>query len=311
MKPSPDFLIAGAAKCGTTALFEYLSRHPSVFMPRIKEPKFFCTDIKTTGGVYSSEEYKALFAPAGRRMTGEASAMYLYSTVAIERIMAHNPEALVIVMLRYPVDAAHSLHAARWAHGHENIPEFEDAWRAQAARLGGERLPLRWPDPSTLQYGDIYRYAPQVRRVLDCVPREHRHFIVYEDFFADPGTHYAAVLRFLGLAPDPRAAFAVVNPSIGARSSRVAGWLRTPPRWLRVAYSPVRPLARAAGIHPTRLARQLNSQPREKPAMRPAFRSELDRYFADDIAELEELLGRRLWREFSNSSSAAGLTGAT
>jgi tetratricopeptide (TPR) repeat protein len=44
MTTRPDFFIAGAAKSGTTALFEYLSRHPSVFIPSIKEPNFFCTD---------------------------------------------------------------------------------------------------------------------------------------------------------------------------------------------------------------------------------------------------------------------------
>ncbi len=38
MTERPDFVIAGAAKSGTTALFEYLSRHPGVFMPRLKEP---------------------------------------------------------------------------------------------------------------------------------------------------------------------------------------------------------------------------------------------------------------------------------
>ena len=43
--------------------------------------------------------------------------------------------------------------------------------------------------------------------------------------------------------------------------------------------------------------RQLNSEPRTRSALHPAFREELDRYFADDIAELEGLLGRRLWSE--------------
>ena len=40
----PDFYIVGAAKCGTTALYEYLSGHPSVFMPKLKEPHFFAHD---------------------------------------------------------------------------------------------------------------------------------------------------------------------------------------------------------------------------------------------------------------------------
>ncbi len=37
----PDFFIVGHPKCGTTALYEMLRRHPQIFMPDIKEPWFF------------------------------------------------------------------------------------------------------------------------------------------------------------------------------------------------------------------------------------------------------------------------------
>ena len=41
----PNFFIVGAPKCGTSSLHEYLRRHPDVFLPEFKEPKFFCTDL--------------------------------------------------------------------------------------------------------------------------------------------------------------------------------------------------------------------------------------------------------------------------
>jgi hypothetical protein len=78
----PDFFIAGARKCGTTALFEHLLRHPQVFMPAIKEPKFFCPELKVGGGVYDRDEYAALFSSApAQLLTGEASTLCLYSRV--------------------------------------------------------------------------------------------------------------------------------------------------------------------------------------------------------------------------------------
>lgn len=43
----PDFYIIGAPKCGTTALFTYLSQLPKVFMPENKEPHHFSPDIYT------------------------------------------------------------------------------------------------------------------------------------------------------------------------------------------------------------------------------------------------------------------------
>ena len=297
MNARPDFVIAGAPKCGTTALFEYLRRHPRIFIPPLKEPKFFCSDLKTTGGVYTLDGYRALFAEApANSVTGEASTFYLYSQVAIEKIMAHNPRTKVVVILRNPVEAAHSLHAARWGHRHENIRSFEQAWRIQSARLAGEHMPPGWPDPATLQYGPMYCYGGQIRRMFDHVPPEQRYVMVYEEFFADPIRHFTQLLQFLEVPVDTHADFSVVNPSLGHRSARLDRLLRQPPRWLRKLYGSMRPLFSAARLNPTQLAWHLNTVPRQKPALNAAFRVQMERYFAPDIAEVERLLGRLLWR---------------
>jgi hypothetical protein len=296
----PNFFIVGSAKCGTTALFEYLTRHPKVFMPAMKEPKYFCSDLKTYGGTRTYEDYMALFAAApADSLTGEASTLYVYSKVAIERIMARNPNAKIIMMLRYPVDAAHSLYMARWGYKHENLATFQEAWRAQDARLSGRNVPANWPDPLTLQYGPMYRYAPQVRRLVSLVPERQRHFIIYEEFFADPRSHYNKTLKFLGLPPHEIAAFQVVNPAIGPRFVWLDTLLRRPPNWLRRLYSPIRPLLNVAGLRPQEFAWRLNSVPAQKGEIPRALRDELRRYFSDDIKELEALLGRELWRDKS------------
>jgi hypothetical protein len=44
------------------------------------------------------------------------------------------------------------------------------------------------------------------------------------------------------------------------------------------------------------MIRKLNFARRRKLELRPAFRAELQGYFSDDVAELEKLLGRELWR---------------
>ena len=40
----PNFLIVGAAKAGTTSLYDYLRQHPDIFMPEWKELSFFIGD---------------------------------------------------------------------------------------------------------------------------------------------------------------------------------------------------------------------------------------------------------------------------
>ena len=37
----PNFLIIGAPKAGTTSLYSYFREHPAIFMPELKEPRFF------------------------------------------------------------------------------------------------------------------------------------------------------------------------------------------------------------------------------------------------------------------------------
>ena len=43
----PDFFIVGHSKCGTTALYLALRSHPQVFMPAIKEPRFFAPELRS------------------------------------------------------------------------------------------------------------------------------------------------------------------------------------------------------------------------------------------------------------------------
>ena len=293
MSSRPDFFIVGAAKCGTTALYRYLAAHPGVFLPERKEPTYFSTDLRMPGDIATLAEYEALFAPApSRALTGEASVLYLYSQVAIAQIIARNADAKILVMLRNPIEAARSMHAFWWGNALEDVGDFEQAWRLQRSRLAGQHLPPRWPYAQLLQYGAQYRYAPQVRRVLEQVPRAQSLFLLFEDFFADPSRQFARVLEFLGLPPvSTQTAFPVVNQTVGTRSTRLERLLRRPPS----ALQPLRRAAHAVGFHPLRALQSLNRAAGRKPPLRKAFRRELEDYFSGDVAELEELLGRKLW----------------
>lgn len=292
MRSRLDFFIAGAPKCGTTSLWNYLRAHPGVFMPANKEPNYFCGDLPAER-VGTLAEYEALFSTAPpHALMGEASVFYLYSKLAIGQIMAHNANAKIIVMLRNPVEAVRSMHSFRWNNHLEDVRDFEQAWRLQDSRLQGRHLPPRWPYPQLLQYGAQNSYAPQVRRLLAQVPRKQCLFLLFEEFFADPSRQFARVLEFLGLPPDPaRTAFPVVNQTVGVRSLRIDRLLRQPPPALLA----LRSAAHAFGFHPMRALQLLNRVARARPLLRESFRAELEEYFSGDVAELEKLLGRRLW----------------
>ena len=265
-------------------------------MPALKEPGFFSADLP--GGVSTIEEYRALFAPAPiESLTGEASTQYLYSRVAIEHLTAHNPHVKVIVILRNPVEAAYSLHGYAYQYGHENVGDFEAAWDAQATRFGYARSAPATPRGQIVEYDyrATYCYSGQIRRIIERVPPPLRHFAVYEEFFADPAAHYGAILEFLGLPPASPGAFPALNAHVGVKSPGLERWVRRPPRLLQLLYAPLRPLCHAIGLRPGRLALRVNRGGRSREPLRPAFRAELERCFAADVTELEQLLGRRLW----------------
>ena len=140
----PDFLVIGAPKAGTTALHAALAAHPGLYLSAIKEPKFFLSDgpPPTKGGpgdaltyrehVWRREDYEALFdqAPAGT-LRGESTPLYLYDRAAMRRIRAALPGAALIVIVRDPVERAHSNWTHLWSAGLEPIGDFVRACDAE------------------------------------------------------------------------------------------------------------------------------------------------------------------------------------
>ena len=143
----PDFFIAGVPKAGTTALHTALARHPSLYMSPVKEPKFFLTDgpPPTDGGpgdvktyrehVWRRSEYEALFdAARPGALKGESTPFYLYSHDAQLRIKALIPHAKLIVVLRDPIERAHSNWAHLWSAGLDPSVDFLDACAKEEQR---------------------------------------------------------------------------------------------------------------------------------------------------------------------------------
>jgi hypothetical protein len=108
----PDFIVIGAAKSGTTSTFRYLSGHPLVVPPMIKEIRFFAHHVDRGVGWYRAHfPTRAAIARVGRAaggtaITGEASPAYLSHPAAPERTARIVPGAKLIAVLRNPVDRA-------------------------------------------------------------------------------------------------------------------------------------------------------------------------------------------------------------
>jgi hypothetical protein len=225
----PDFFIVGHAKCGTTALYEMLNEHPGVFMPELKEPLYFATDLRlrfqrrAAGALPTElEDYLALFEPAGRdQLVGEASSSYLWSREAARGIATLRPDAKIIAILREPASFLRSLHLQLLQNHIESERDLRRALELEPERRAGRQIPKRSVRPQALLYSDRVRYVEQLRRYHEVFPREQVKVLIYDDFRNDNEGTVREVLRFLGLDDQVPVGAREANPTVRMRSQRL------------------------------------------------------------------------------------------
>jgi len=303
IKKHPDFFIIGAPKCGTTALAEYLSAHPDIFMAR-KEMHHFGHDLRFGGQIYrrNRADYLQEFAAwNGQARAGEASVWYLFSANAAEEIKAFNPRARIIIMLREPTEMLYSLYNQFRLDGNEHLPTFAEALTAEDDRLAGRQVTRSTYFRQGLIYHSVAAYTEQVRRYLKLFGRKQVHVILYDDFAADTAGVYRGVLEFLGVdATRPPDSFPVINGSQEVKSSWLRSLMSDPlVRGTAIAtrnWLPA-PLFKSLQQIESRLM-QMNIRAAKRPKLDPALRQRLIREFAPEVTQFGKLIGRDLagWR---------------
>lgn len=295
----PNTFIVGAPKCGTSAMASYLSCHPNVFLPDVKEPFYWSMDyerLRMRHSMTTLENYLELFSPAGPQhsVIVEGSTNYLASEVAIRRILESQPNAKFIAMLRNPVDVVHAFHSEILFSGIETEPDFETAWQLQDQRKAGQLIPAHCEAPQFLQYAEVASYAPQLRRFFSMVPEENRKVILFDDFAADTGASFQEVLDFLSLPSFQMDEFARVNASHDHRFKLLSKMILNPPAPLRPVMEGVRHVARQFRGGMMDHVKHWFRKPVKRNPLSEDFRAQLNQFFAGDVAETSELLGRDL-----------------
>jgi Sulfotransferase family len=225
----PDFFIVGHPKCGTTALYEMLRLHPQIFMPELKEPRYFASDMRQrfqperAGALPGTlEEYLALFADASpEQLAGEASPSYLASHTAAGLIARVQPAARIVAILREPASFLHALHLQLQRSHVETVKDLRKAISLEDARREGRDIPRRSHRPAALQYSDNVRYVEQLRRYEAVFGAEQILVLVYDDFRDDNEATVRRVLRFLGVDDTVEVEALEANPRVRVRSQQL------------------------------------------------------------------------------------------
>lgn len=190
--PLPNFIIIGAMRSGTTTLARSLGAHPDVFMAPQKEVHFF--DRHYERGV---DWYRSRFTGAGgERRIGEATPAYMFDATALERMADLVPDALLLSILRNPVDRAYSHYWLERGLGRETL-SFREAIEAEPDRLAEDRSPMR----INRAYLECSRYLSQLERVCSRYPRSSVHVTILEKLEEEPRRTFREVYAFLGVDP--------------------------------------------------------------------------------------------------------------
>ena len=268
----PNFLIIGAPKAGTTSLYEYFRPHPEIFMPRLKEARFFGYDGsegRLKFPIHTREEYEALFdGVTDERAVGEATPHYLLYPDAARRIHALIPRVRLIASLRNPVDRSYSVYQMnRRNKGVNDGIGFAAAMRT---------------DPHLRE-----TYCENLGRFFDLFPRTQVRIILLEDIEAAPRDTLRSLFGFLGVDP----AFApdlskIANPGGEPRNKALHGLLAN-----KTLIAATRRMAPEALVAPLKALRSRNLQKRPLPE---ADRAAATDFFREDILRTQEIIGRDL-----------------
>jgi hypothetical protein len=286
MPTSVDFIGIGAARCATSWLANILRAHPDVCLSDPKEIRYFNEHVIPVGAKKGKSNpnfsrgldwYEAHFAHArARQIRGEFTPIYLCDETAPRVIHQTVPEVRLIVSLRNPIDRAYShFWQHRWWGVHE-IGSFEEA---VDQKLG---------------YLEMSLYGSQLTRYLKYFSKQQIIVTIFEELIHSPTTELERLYDFLGVGPNNvDLASMDRNPSLSVRSNLLKHVARTTSQALSgIGLGGIQRGLRRMGVD--RLWHSFMSDPRENPPLARRTRRRLQHYFEDDVAGLEETLGRDL-----------------
>jgi hypothetical protein len=270
----PNFLIIGAARSGTTALYYGLREHPQVFMPAKKELNFFTSNWK-----HGLEWYGDFFqSQTGQPAIGEASPGYTfnYASVVVQRIAEVIPEAKLIYMVRHPAERAYShyLHY-RYTLQKETRP-FSDAIKQDESYLSGSSY-YQW----------IMRYHTHLEQ-------KQMLILLFEEFEINPQACFQQIFEFLGVDPTfiPHSASRKINVNYDPRNKTLQSvFKRLAKSKGRYIVDTLLPASSRSFIR-NLIDRSVGTH--SLPEMTPEIRTYLLQYFQEDTQRLAAYLGRDL-----------------
>lgn len=205
----PTFLYIGAAKSGSSWIFEALDAHPDVFVPPAKDIMFF--DKFYDRGM---DWYLSYFAKAGASQArGELSHDYFLSSGTAQRIHERLPGVKLICCLRESVEYMISHYQ------YNRSKTFK--YNAPGEPAGSMSFETFIRHPEVVPLVDYYN---NLKPFFDLFPRDQILVLYYDDLRTDVRAFAHTLYTFLGVDPhfEPWCLTERVNEAGNARAQWLA-----------------------------------------------------------------------------------------
>ena len=290
----PNFMCIGAAKSGTTTLYDILSQHPDIFTPSFKEPHFFDIPINYKKGIdwYKKEYFNSTKHP----LIGEFTPSYFFEKKSPERIFNNlGKEMKFIVILRHPVDRAYShyLHSVRDAHEELSFLEALNNEDNRTKRFLDDGNYLAYLRTSYYQQS---LYGEMIERYLQYFSINNFCFIHFEkEFVLKREETIKKVLKFLNVTYDS------ININIHLKSNTASKPISNRLKrimkasgWWRVLLKIIIPSLKQRQIIKNRIQR-INITKFTPDVLQEDLKKEIFcKYFAKDTQKIEDILKREM-----------------
>ena len=291
----PNFMCLGAAKSGTTTLYDILRQHPDIYMPSFKEPHFFDIPANFSNGIkWYSDTY---FVKTNKKIIADFTPSYFFDHNAPKRIFNSLGDKIkFLVVLRNPVDRAYShyLHSRRDHHENE---DFEESLKLEANRLSKYQENLDYLSYLRHSYVNQGLYSEMAKRYLKYYSLDNFLFINFEDeLLKEKDLTIQKILDFLEIDRSILLNTNIrSNPSSKERSQTLKRIMKKT-GWWRVLLKTIIPSLKIRQIIKNRIQRANLRVFTPKRIIQVQREKIYTSYFKDDIRNLEQLLDR----DFSN-----------
>jgi hypothetical protein len=294
----PNLIIPGAPKSATTSLCEYLNQHENVFVPKLKEPRYFIADIiknlpkedsikesLVNTSTLTIDAYKQLYVDGiQKKFRCDASVQYLYyHDVVIPNIKKTLGDPSIIIVLRDPISRAFSNFSYMGTEVKTNT--FE-----QALALEAERKNLGWN--SFWFYVSQGLYYEQVKHFKAVFSRVK--VVLMEDFKTQTENTMREVFDFLALDNIVVDTQVIYNKS-GVPKNKLIEWFIFENSFLKKTLKAILNSV-YSDVDRRRISRSIKDKllVKSKSEINSETHNQLVKIYKEDVLKLQDLINRDL-----------------